>query len=67
MDDFGVKYFGKEHARHLMYVLKLYYKMEEDWKRELYCGITLNWNYDEGYVDREQADLHRSEGLLAHD
>ena len=34
-----------------MDVLKLYYKMEEDWNRELYCGITLNWNYDEGYVD----------------
>ena len=34
-----------------MDVLKLYYKMEEDWKGQLYCGITLDWNYDEGYVD----------------
>ena len=51
MDDFGVKYVGEEHARNLMDVLKLYYKMEEDWKGELYRGITLDWNDDEGYVD----------------
>ena len=34
-----------------MDVLKLYYKMEEDWKGHLYIGITLNWNYNKGYVD----------------
>ena len=51
MDDFRVKYIGEEHARHLMDVLKLYYKMEEYWKGQLYRGITLNWNCYEGYVD----------------
>ena len=51
VDYFGVKYIGEEHARHLMDVLKLYYKMGEDWKGQLYCGITLNWNYNKGYVD----------------
>ena len=25
--------------------------MEEDWKGELCCGISLNWIYAEGYVD----------------
>ena len=34
-----------------MDVLKLYYKMEKDWKGQLYFGITLNWNYNEGYVE----------------
>ena len=34
-----------------MDVLKLYYNTEEDWKGQLYCGITLNWNYYKGYVD----------------
>ena len=48
VDDFGVKYIGEEHAIHLMDVLKLYYKTEEDWKGHIYCGITLNWNYDKG-------------------
>ena len=51
VDDFGVKYIGKEHAKHLMDVLKSYYKMEEDWEGKLYCGISLEWNYEEGYVD----------------
>ena len=34
-----------------MDVLKLYYNMEDDQKEDLYCGIILDWNYDEGYVD----------------
>ena len=34
-----------------MDVLKLYYKMEEDCKGHIYCGITLIWNYNKGYVD----------------
>ena len=25
--------------------------MEEDWNGQIYCGITLNWNYNKGYVD----------------
>ena len=29
-DDFGVNYADKQHATHLMKVLKLYYKMKED-------------------------------------
>ena len=51
VDDFGVKYVGKQHARHLMNVLSKFYEMEEDWLGKLYCGITLDWNYREGYVD----------------
>jgi hypothetical protein len=51
VDDFGVKYIGKEHAEHLMSVLGKHYNMEEDWKGELYCGIHLKWNYRDGYVD----------------
>ena len=44
VDNFGVKYIGKEHADHLMTVLKQHYKMDKDWKGELYCGIILKWN-----------------------
>ena len=25
--------------------------MEKDWQGKLYCGITLDWNYEKGYVD----------------
>ena len=51
VDDFGVKYVGKEHADYLMSVLKEFYTMEEDWKWVLYCGISLDRNYAEGYVN----------------
>ena len=51
VDDFGVKYVGKRHAEHLMKVLSEFYEMEEDWLGKLYCGITLDWNYEKGYVD----------------
>ena len=51
VDDFGVKYIGRQHAEHLMGILKQHYDTEKDWKGELYCGITLKWNYAEGYVD----------------
>jgi hypothetical protein len=51
VDDFAVKYVGKQHADHLLAALQEQYKITSDWKGELYCGITLDWNYEEGYVD----------------
>jgi hypothetical protein len=46
-----VKYIGKQHAEHLMNVLKEHYNIEEERAGELVCGITLNWNHGEGYID----------------
>ena len=51
VDSVGVKYIGREHAEHSMPVLQQHYKMDEDWKGELYRGITLTLNYEKGYVD----------------
>lgn len=51
VNDFGVKYIGREHTEHLMRVLKNCYKTDKDWKGGLYWGISLKWNYAEGYVD----------------
>ena len=45
VDDFGVKYVGKEHADHLVNALKNKYQISNDWQGALYCGISLNWNY----------------------
>jgi hypothetical protein len=36
VDDFGVKYVGREHAEHLMECIK---------KNYTYCGLTLEWDY----------------------
>jgi len=45
VDDFGVKYVGKEHAEHLQAVIAKYYKMSTDWTGTRYIGITLDWDY----------------------
>jgi hypothetical protein len=45
VDDFGVKYVGKEHADHLVASLKTKYKLVEDWAGDLYWGIKLHWDY----------------------
>jgi hypothetical protein len=42
VDDFGVKYVGKEHARHLKKVLEMHYKLTCDWTGTRYIGITLD-------------------------
>jgi hypothetical protein len=51
VDDFGIKYVGRQHIDHLLRAIKTHYKVSEDWEGKLYCGITLDWNYSEKYVD----------------
>ena len=51
VDSFGVKYVGQEHAKYLISVLKKHYKLAEDWDGGLYCGIKLEWNYQQKYLD----------------
>jgi hypothetical protein len=52
VDDFGVKYVGKEHADHLIHCLKTEtYKLTEDWAGDLYCGISLRWIYEKRWLD----------------
>jgi hypothetical protein len=42
VDDFGIKYIGKENLQHLYDALqKETYKIVEDLEGNLYCGITL--------------------------
>jgi hypothetical protein len=45
VDDFGVKYVGKEHAMHLISILKQFYEISEDWTGSKYIGITFDWDY----------------------
>ena len=52
VDDFGVKYVGKEHMDYLIISLqKDYSRITVDWKGELYAGINLKWNYEERWLD----------------
>jgi hypothetical protein len=64
VDDFGIKYVGKEHADHLNNALKQDYEVTEDWTGGLYCGIKLDWNYDNTIVNLSmpgyiKATLHK--------
>ena len=46
VDDFGVKYIGKEPANHLIQCLHNHYQeVEIDWAGKRFCGIHLNWDY----------------------
>jgi hypothetical protein len=51
VDDFGVKYVTQDDIDHLITSLKSTYKLTEDWTGNLYCGITLEWDYVNRTVD----------------
>eukprot|EP00804_Cyclotella_cryptica_P009803 CCRYP_013232-RA/>CCRYP_013232-RA protein AED:0.30 eAED:0.25 QI:0/0/0/1/0/0/3/0/606 len=51
VDDFSIKYVGKEHADHLLNALKQHYTLDIDWTDSLYCGIALKWDYHNKIVD----------------
>jgi hypothetical protein len=53
VDDFGVKYVGREHAEHLKQVLEEHYKVTTDWNGERYVGIHMKWDYV-----KQQVHLH---------
>jgi hypothetical protein len=45
VDDFAVKYVGKQHADHLRQALLKSYKLTTDWAEKVYSGVTLKWDY----------------------
>ena len=56
VDDFGVKYVGEEHAKHLQRVLEEHYKLTCDWSGTRYIGITLDWDYHKRQVHLSMPD-----------
>ena len=51
VDHFGVKYFSKEDAYHLLNTLGTHYKYMVDWTGCNFCGLIFEWNYTDGYVN----------------
>ena len=51
INNFGVKYVGREHVEHLIACIHERYKLTEDWTGDLYCGIKLNWDYNACTLD----------------
>jgi hypothetical protein len=74
VDDFGVKYVGKEHARHLKKVLEMRYKLTCDWTGMHYIRITLDWDYKKrqvhlsmhNYVKKALKQFQHNAGTLQH-
>jgi hypothetical protein len=51
VNDFGVKYVGREHVDHLIKFIKEKYELTKDWSGNLYCGIKLLWDYHQCALD----------------
>jgi hypothetical protein len=51
VDNFGVKYVGRQHIDHLIASIEKYYTFSKDWAGQLYGGITLRWDYERRTVD----------------
>lgn len=51
MYDFDVQYASKHDAYHRINALKQSYDITIDWSGKIFCGLELEWNYVQGYVD----------------
>ena len=51
VDDFGIKYTNESDKQHLLTTLAKYYTVTKDDSGTNYCGLTIDWHYDDGYVD----------------
>ena len=51
VDNFGVWYFSKDDAHHLIDALQEKYKITLNWEGSLYCGMDLKWNYSKVWVN----------------
>ena len=68
VDDFGIQYVDKEHAMYLVDALQRKYKVTSDWSGSSYCGMKLEWNYTDHYVDVSMPNyVHRALTQFQHD
>jgi hypothetical protein len=66
VDDFAVKYVGKQHAEHLRNALLRTYELKTDWTATVYSGMTLKLDYKNrtcdismpGYVSNVHSKFH---------
>jgi hypothetical protein len=45
VNNFGVKYIGKEHTQHLLQMVQKYYKCLFELEGERHCRLTIKWDY----------------------
>jgi hypothetical protein len=69
VDNFGIKYIGDKHLKQL-FAPALWtetYDIVEDWKGDLYCGISLAWNFNKHYVDIATMPAYVAKQLLRYE
>ena len=59
VDDFGVKYFSKDDANHLLNSLTKNYANSTDWEGLNYLRFKIDWKYSKEYVDISIPDYVR--------
>ena len=60
VDDFGIRYTNRDDADHFIATLRQSYDVSLDWTGSRYCGLTLEWDYENrtcdmsmpGYIER---------------
>jgi hypothetical protein len=45
VDNFGIKYVGREHAKHLASIRSKHYKCLHNWDGQRYLSMNINWDY----------------------
>ena len=50
VDNFGIKYVGRQHLNHLISAIRDQYTVIMDENGTKYLGLTLDWNYNKGQV-----------------
>jgi hypothetical protein len=67
VDDFGIEYQNNTDAEDLINALKTHYEaVSVNWEGKLFCGITLEWDYENrrvdlsmpGYIDKVRHKYH---------
>jgi hypothetical protein len=66
VDDFLVKYVGREQALHLKNAIETYYEATTDWDANLYGGVHIKWDYENrdaylsmpGYITSARHKFH---------
>ena len=51
VDDFGIKYYSDDDAHHLLTALQKNYAVTVDKEGKNFCGLKIDWHYDDNYVD----------------
>lgn len=60
VDDFGVKYYTADALNHLFMALISTFTISVDDNGKKYCGLTLSWNYEQGFVDGSMSQFINS-------